>query len=67
VDPHAGNVGIANGKLIVPGDPDSSILYSRLTRTDSYKMPPLGHSIVDANGAALIREWIETLPTSCVQ
>jgi uncharacterized repeat protein (TIGR03806 family) len=62
-DPHAGDLGITGGKLVVPGNPEGSILFSRLSRTDAYKMPPLGRSTVDEDGAALIRAWIAGLTT----
>ena len=40
-DPVAGDLGIAGAKLVVPGDPEKSILYQRLKRTDFFRMPPV--------------------------
>lgn len=57
--------GRATGGLqynIVPGQPDSSILYYRIISTEpDVQMPELGKKLVDAQGAALVREWIEKM------
>ncbi len=51
---------------IVPGDPDASFLVYRLESTEAdIKMPELGRNLVDAEGVALIREWIAAMPGSC--
>ncbi len=47
---------------IVPGYPDKSILYYRITSTDpGIMMPELGKKLVHEEGVALIREWIASL------
>lgn len=44
---------------IVPGKPEQSILYFRITSTDpGIMMPELGKQLVHQEGVALIREWI---------
>jgi uncharacterized repeat protein (TIGR03806 family) len=51
---------------IVPGKPDESIIMVRLESVESdVKMPELGRTLVDAEGTALIREWIAAMPGSC--
>jgi uncharacterized repeat protein (TIGR03806 family) len=51
---------------IVPGQPDESILVYRLESTEAdVKMPELGRNLVDAEGLALVREWITAMPGSC--
>ena len=50
-------------QLIAPGAPDLSLVATRMNRRDSQGMPPLASSIVDAQGVALIRQWIESLTT----
>jgi uncharacterized repeat protein (TIGR03806 family) len=51
---------------IVPGLPDESILVYRLESTEAdVKMPELGRNLVDAEGVALIREWITGMTGSC--
>lgn len=55
-----GSGGLAHD--IVPGDPDASILVYRMESTDpGIMMPELGRSVVDADGVALIRDWIASL------
>jgi uncharacterized repeat protein (TIGR03806 family) len=47
---------------IAPGDPDASILYYRMNSVDpGVMMPEIGRSVIDAEGLALIRAYIETL------
>jgi hypothetical protein len=49
---------------IVPGDPDASIMIFRMSSTEpKIKMPELPTQTSDADGVALIREWIASMPT----
>ena len=51
---------------IVPGQPDASILVFRIESIEAdVKMPELGRNLVDAEGVALIRQWIAQLPGTC--
>ncbi|MGJ8673055.1 cadherin domain-containing protein [Rubritalea sp.] len=46
-------------RLIIPGDPENSIILSRASATNGYaRMPPVGSNIVDPAGVALITEWV---------
>jgi uncharacterized repeat protein (TIGR03806 family) len=48
---------------IVPGSPESSILYHRMSsREPGVAMPELGQATVDPEGLAVIRAWIEEMP-----
>ncbi|MFI5306058.1 MAG: SO2930 family diheme c-type cytochrome [Polyangiales bacterium] len=48
---------------IVPGDPDASIMVFRMSSTvPKIKMPELPTQTSDADGVALIREWIASMP-----
>lgn len=53
----------AVGKVIRRGDPLHSALFLRVRERDpdAPTMPPLGTEVVDANGVALLRAWIEHL------
>lgn len=52
-----GSAGLTYG--IVPGDPDASILVSRIESLDpGVMMPELGRKVVHEEGIRLIREWI---------
>ena len=56
------NMGIDGTKLIVPGDPNRSMLYLRMNRRqDAFNMPPLATHLVDATAAATVATWIQSL------
>jgi mono/diheme cytochrome c family protein len=59
--PQAGDLGIANARLIAPGDASRSVLHARLSRRDVNGMPPVGSTVVDTSGAALMTSWINSL------
>ncbi len=61
--PEAGTLGILGAKLIVAGDPSSSLVSVRMHATDASRMPPLGSAIVDTNGTAVVDAWISSLTT----
>lgn len=63
-DATAGNLGVSGAKLLVPGNPNLSLMSLRMHDTGSYRMPPLASGVVDAEGASLIDAWITSL-TSC--
>ncbi|MFN4025721.1 MAG: SO2930 family diheme c-type cytochrome [Hyphomonas sp.] len=51
-------------QVIVPGDPDASILVYRMASTEpGVAMPELGRSVDDPDGLALIRDWIAAMET----
>lgn len=59
VEPRQSTFDIPNGKLIVPGDPDASILWYRVSMLGDNHMPPVGSNVIDPHGAPLIKSWIE--------
>jgi hypothetical protein len=40
------------------------VLIERMKRRDAHGMPPLGSAQVDAEGAALLTDWVNSL-TNC--
>lgn len=52
----------ALGKSLFPSDPDESSLVTRCERRYFRHMPPLGTEQVDAEGVALLRQWVASLP-----
>lgn len=58
VTPNAGDLGIANARIVAPGDPNRSVLLARMNRRDANQMPPLASARVDDAGVALVRDWI---------
>lgn len=65
--PVATGRGSANGSYdVVPGAPDQSILLLRMLSTEpDIAMPELGRALIHDEGAALIRDWIASLPGQC--
>ena len=64
VEPASGDLGIANARLIAPGEPARSVLLARAARRDATGMPPVGSALVDEAGVALLTDWIAGL-SSC--
>ncbi|MFO0691188.1 MAG: PQQ-dependent sugar dehydrogenase [Myxococcota bacterium] len=60
-DPQAGSFGIANAKIIAPGDAARSILIYRANHRDASGMPPIGSNRVDNAGVALLSSWVASL------
>lgn len=54
--------GNPNGKLVVPGDPESSVLLSRISETHGFsRMPNVATNELDPQAIALIEEWISSI------
>ena len=65
VTPSAGNLGVTDARIIAPAAAARSVLYLRMNRRDASQMPPVGSHIVDAQGAALLQQWINAMNASC--
>ena len=60
--PQSGDMGIgAAARIIAPGAATNSVLVNRVNRRDAHAMPPLGSAVVDAEGVALLTQWIDAL------
>jgi hypothetical protein len=55
--------GIADARLIAPGDPDRSLLLRRIAHRgpNTGQMPQVGTNLVDEAAVKLLREWIASL------
>jgi hypothetical protein len=58
------SLGIANPRIIAPGDAARSVLFQRVNRRGPGQMPPLATSRVDHEAAELLRAWIDSLPSA---
>jgi uncharacterized repeat protein (TIGR03806 family) len=54
--------GIDRPRIISPHDIWRSIAYMRLNTVGDIRMPPIDRETVDEHGAALMREWINSMP-----
>ncbi len=62
VPPQNGDLGNTDARRLAPGDADASVLVSRMALRDhAEQMPPIGSTLVDSQGEALLREWIDTM------
>ncbi len=59
--PSSGDLGIANAKVLVPGDSAHSLIVQRPSRLDANRMPPLATSVVDTAGIGVINQWVSSL------
>ena len=57
----AGDLGIEGAKVVVPGDPDRSILLQRMTHKGPFKMPPVSVHNVESPAIEVIEAWIRGL------
>ena len=58
VPPSRGTMGIANARLLAPGNPNASLLVRRPRALDVWRMPPLASHVVDVQGTDLLAAWI---------
>jgi len=62
VMPSRGDLGIANARIIAPGDDTRSVLLARMNRrNDPDMMPPIASNVIDTAGVQLIGSWIDSL------
>ncbi|MCH7988194.1 MAG: PQQ-dependent sugar dehydrogenase [Planctomycetes bacterium] len=60
--PTQGTFGISNAKILSPGDPFGSVLYYRIAKLGSGRMPRVGSRVVDEKAVDLFHDWIAQLP-----
>jgi len=61
VKPAHGNFDIKDAKLVVPGHPEQSMIYHRMTLTGLGRMPHIGSKVVDVPAAKLVHDWIKAM------
>lgn len=54
--------GIDGARVISPHDVWRSIAFMRVNSLGDIQMPPLARETIDADGVALLRDWIQSLP-----
>ncbi len=64
--PQAGKLGVADAQIVLPGVPQKSTLWLRMTQTaqSGWLMPQVGVSVPHVAGAKLVADWITGL-ASC--
>jgi uncharacterized repeat protein (TIGR03806 family) len=59
--PGQGTFDLNDPRILVPGDPDRSLLLHRMTRLGLGRMPHIASNVVDEDGVKLIRDWIQAM------
>jgi uncharacterized repeat protein (TIGR03806 family) len=54
-------LGITGAKLLVPQNPEGSIIFKRLSALDGTAMPPLAKGIVDESAVSVFTAWLAAL------
>ncbi len=62
VAPDHGNLGLVDPRIVASGSKERSVLWERLRRLDTNRMPPLASGVVDVPAVDLIGEWIDAGP-----
>jgi uncharacterized repeat protein (TIGR03806 family) len=60
--PMHGDLGVPGARIVIPGDPDRSLLCQRMAKLGPGRMPHVASSVVDEPAIQLVREWIRSLP-----
>ncbi len=61
VRPAQNDMGIKDGLLIAPGEPDKSLLIHRIETLSEGRMPSIGSNQVDRNAVKLLTEWVKSM------
>jgi hypothetical protein len=61
VKPGQGTFELKDPRILVPGDPDRSMIHHRMTRLGLGRMPHIASNVVDEEAVKLIRDWIKQL------
>lgn len=61
VVPTTGDLGVADARIIAPGNADASVLLLRMEHLGEFRMPPLASLIVDQDATSLMRDWINAM------
>ena len=61
VVPEGETLGLDDPRILVPGDPDRSLLTVRPARTDLHRMPPSGVTEVDEAAVERLRQWVSEM------
>ena len=56
--PQHGDMGIADARILAPGDPARSTLVRRLLTTGEGRMPNLATAVPDEDAIRVLRRWI---------
>ncbi len=59
--PMRGDFGLKESQIVTPGSPTKSVLYYRMAKSGTGRMPHIGSQLTDSAGVRLIGQWIASL------
>jgi uncharacterized repeat protein (TIGR03806 family) len=59
--PGQGAFQLADPRILVPGEPDRSLVVARMKLSSLGRMPHIGSKVIDEAGVALLQKWIGSL------
>jgi uncharacterized repeat protein (TIGR03806 family) len=62
VKPGQGTFELKDPRILVPGEPERSLIHHRMTRLGLGRMPHIASTVVDEDAVKLIGEWIKAMP-----
>jgi hypothetical protein len=60
-EPSRGNLGIADARIIAPGNSATSVLLARMQTLGEDRMPPLASLVEDTIATDILAQWIDGL------
>lgn len=66
VTPVRGDLGVADARIVAPGDVDRSVLVQRVATDGVAQMPPVGTRVTDSAGLALVSAWVSAMGPDCL-
>ncbi len=63
VQPKQGDFGLADARILAPGEPYRSVMFYRMAKFGRGRMPHLGSEFPHAQGLDVIAQWIASLST----
>jgi uncharacterized repeat protein (TIGR03806 family) len=60
--PGQGTFDLNDPRILVPGEPERSLLFHRMTRLGLGRMPHIASNVVDTEAVQLIGDWIKQMP-----
>jgi len=65
--PGQGLFDLKDPRVIVPGEPDRSMVLFRMQKTGLGRMPHIASTVIDEEAVKLVREWIKAMPATEVK
>jgi hypothetical protein len=62
VRPGQGSFDLRDPAILVPGDPERSMIVHRMHKLGLGRMPHIGSNVIDEKGCKLVRAWVAGLP-----